>query len=301
MFSAGHPAFQKTSLPKTPGGPPSFLDSMDGNVTTAWVQLVTRAGSYISQPQDSPLFDQPSTQAAAGALNVHLLDFLPLPTWSAANSALAAGAGAATTPLVPMAPFSGLQFNDPEQAKPYTDIETTALNPTRKNRFTSVKATVSARRRALGDALAAAPEAALTYAMTPQGLLAGLSGAAPQQLWETTRIAISPPLKPAGQSAVPLGDRSDQYRRLAIQSDACGHAAEGHEAGNAANRADEVLSGPVDPGTGRGHEPVVAGRYVQRARAGVLPERRPDIHPKPDSGSLRGGLRQLPRRRANWA
>ncbi|MGH6847568.1 MAG: hypothetical protein ACREC0_09055 [Methylocella sp.] len=196
VFSAGQPAFQKTSPPKAPGESSSFLDSVNGNVTTAWVQLVTRAGSYVSQPQGSPLFDQPATQAMAGALNVHLLDFLPLPTWSTANSALAAGAGAATTPVVPMVPFSGLQFNDPEQAKPYIEMETTALNPTRKNAFTGAKASVSARRRALGHAMVAAPEAALTYAMTPQGLLAGLSGAAPQQIWETTRIAISPPLTP---------------------------------------------------------------------------------------------------------
>ena len=40
-----------------------------------------------------------------------------------------------------------------------------------------------------------AAEQDLTYAMTPPGLLAGLSGTAPNQIWQATRIAISPALQ----------------------------------------------------------------------------------------------------------
>jgi large repetitive protein len=198
VFTPGQPAFQLTTPSNTQGKPPSFLNSMNGNVTTAWAQLVTSAGSYVSQPQESPLFDQPPAGAlkgAGGTLNVYLLDFLPLPTWSATNAARLTEAGSAETPVFPMVPFAGLLLATPELALPYTQMESTALNPTRKNSFTGAKATPAMKRRALGHALTPAADADLTYAMTPQGLLAGLSGTAPNQIWETTRIAISPGLQ----------------------------------------------------------------------------------------------------------
>ncbi|CAN5688402.1 hypothetical protein BH11PSE6_BH11PSE6_04310 [soil metagenome] len=199
VFVPGNPAFQKTTPPTTPGASPQFLDSMDGNVTTSWAQLKTAAGGYVSQPQDSPLYQQSGSVSASAAdanaaLDVYLLDFLALPSWSAAHAAPQAASGATSSPLVPIVPFAGLFFSTPDESAPYLQIESTALNPTRKNSFTQAAATVSASRRAKGLSLAASADADLTYAMTPPGLLAGLSGTGADQLWETTRIAISPPL-----------------------------------------------------------------------------------------------------------
>lgn len=199
VFVPGKPAFQKTTPPTTPGAPPQFLNDMSGMVTTAWTQLQTGKGGYVSQPQDSPLYQQPpSATAAADAadatLDVHLLSFLPLPSWSAVHAAPRAEAGPTASPLVPIAPFAGLLFTVPSDAAPFVEIEATALNPTRKNIFSLAAATVSASRRAKGLSLAPSAEEDLTYAMTPPGLLAGLSGTGADQLWETTRIAISPPL-----------------------------------------------------------------------------------------------------------
>ncbi|OYY91519.1 MAG: hypothetical protein B7Y45_02885 [Sphingomonas sp. 28-66-16] len=208
VFIPGQPAFQKTTPPATPGAAPQFLDSMGGAVTTAWGQVQTASGGYVSQPQDSPLYQQSGTTSASAAddaatLDVYLLDFLPLPSWSAVHTAPEArdaASGAASTPLVPLVPFAGLFFSTAAESAPYLLIEATALNPTRKNLFTRAEATVSASLRARGLALAATAEADLTYAMTPPGLLAGLSGIGADQMWETTRIAISPPLVAADPS-----------------------------------------------------------------------------------------------------
>ncbi len=200
VFSPGNPAFQKTTPPATPGAPPQFLDSMGGQVTTAWAQLQTSGGGYVSQPQDSPLYHQPGTTSASAAnadatLSVYLLDFLALQSWSAVHAAPQAAVGTVqSSPMVPLVPFAGLSFNTADEAAPFLLIEATALNPTRKNEFSVAAATVSASRRARGLSLAPSAEDDLHYAMTPPGLLAGLSGTGNDQLWEATRIAISPPL-----------------------------------------------------------------------------------------------------------
>lgn len=202
IFTTGGAAYQETTPPSGPGTTPRFLSTADGQVTTAWAQLATATGRYVSQPQDSPLFnqtEQTGLSLSASGLDLNLLDFLPLPSWSAQHStsraAMGEGAmGGGLTPQVPMVPFAGLAFNTPDQATPYAAMETTALNPTRKNAFTAAAATVSARRAAAGEPRLLTAEADLTYAMTPQGLLAGLSGTEPDQVWEATRIAISPGL-----------------------------------------------------------------------------------------------------------
>ncbi|HTI03459.1 MAG TPA: hypothetical protein VL752_21140, partial [Acidisoma sp.] len=201
LFTTGGAAYQETTPPAKPGDLPSFLSTAEGNVTTAWAQLLSSAGHYVSQPQDSPLFDQPAERVSCSesGLDLHLLDFLPLPSWSAAHAPTSQllGAMQTPTPAVPMVPFAGLAFNTPDQAAPYAAMETVALNPTRKNAFTAAAATFSARRAARGERLSLAAEADLTYAMTPQGLLAGVSGTAPNQIWEATRIAVSPSLEAA--------------------------------------------------------------------------------------------------------
>lgn len=216
MFVAGQPAFQKTT-PGSASTPPAYLDDAQGNVTTSWVQLVTSGGSYVSQPQESPLYNQPGTDSAllhdappASGLSVYLLDFLPLPTWQAPTGA--SGLGTATAaPPVPMAPYSGLQFGTPDQAAPFLALESTALNPTRKNAFTATQAALTA---GAARPLAAEP-AVVQYAMTPQGLLAGLDAG---QVWQTTQIAISPTLDGKGTDILQLTAMGDQVRQALQQN-----------------------------------------------------------------------------------
>ena len=166
---------------------------MNGNVTTSWVQFITTTGSYVSQPEQSPLYLQDGKTAAAlsgqppaSGLNVYLLNFLPLPTWKP-SSGLARMAGQVQAPLMPMVPYAGL--SPTAVLDPYLAMESEALNPTRKNAFTSAQGALPAPPR-----IAAAPADELTFAMTPQGLLAGLERT--QQLWTTTQISTSPSLQP---------------------------------------------------------------------------------------------------------
>jgi hypothetical protein len=189
LLQTGQPAFQKTTASST-AAPPILLDSIDGNVTTSWISLVSTDGSYISQPQDAPLFNQNSGAAQAESLNVFVLDFLPLPAWTASSGAAALGAQVAS-PLVPMVPYSGLVFTTPDLAAPYLAMESVAINPTRKNAFTEAQSAITRALRA-AKPFVAAPADALTNAMTPQGLLAGLAGTAPNLEWQATRIALSP-------------------------------------------------------------------------------------------------------------
>ncbi len=200
-FQTGQPAFRAPAPANEPSDNPKFLDSMNGNVTTAWVQFSTATGSYVSQPEPSPLYLQDGETAAAlsgqlpaSGLNVYLLNFLPLPTWKP-SSEVAAMAGPAQGPLVPMVPYAGL--SPTAVLEPYLSMELEALNPTRKNAFTSAQAALPAPAR-----ITAAPADELIFAMTPQGLLAGLEGT--QQLWTTTQIAVSPSLRPPPADPVTL-------------------------------------------------------------------------------------------------
>jgi hypothetical protein len=174
FMKAGQPAFQKT----TPSGqwdvPPQFLDSEGGNVTTSWVQFVTTAGSYVSQPQDAPLYQQNGGKAPANSLSLYLLDFLPLLAWKS---------GGSSGPLVPMVPYGGLTAAN---LAAYLSMETEALNPTRKNALTLSPALKTS---AVPAAVTSNPP--VTWAMTPQGLFAGLDA---NGIWVSTKIALSPGL-----------------------------------------------------------------------------------------------------------
>lgn len=191
LFVPAQPAY-RIPPPKNqpPGDNPVYLDSVGGSATTSWVQFLTTAGTYVSQPQRSPLYQQGQNtttlvagEAAPSGVSVYTLDFLPLPTWTAPA---AASAGVASSPPVPMVPYSGIPFaTDPNlDLELFLDMETAALNPTRKFAFINAQAPAHVEAAAM---VAAEP---LTYAMTPQGLLAGLAGTPP--VWSQLQIATSP-------------------------------------------------------------------------------------------------------------
>jgi hypothetical protein len=161
----------------------SQLDDSKGSTVTSWIQFATRKGSYVSQPEQSPLFQQ--TAASRVSLGsdgngdetaAHILDFLALATW-APNS----NNGLVSTPAVPMAPYAGIPAN--ADLTPFLAMETAALNPTRKNAMSLAPHSTAKNARALS---AAAP----TLAMTPQGLLAVLSADEPP-VWTTLEMALS--------------------------------------------------------------------------------------------------------------
>ncbi|CAM5762883.1 hypothetical protein [Mesorhizobium amorphae] len=143
---------------------PAFLDA---TATTSWVQLIVQQGSYVSQPERAPLYKQPTNSATllegaapASGLEVYVLDYFPVESWSAKGNA----------PLVPLVPYAGLDFStDPNlDAAKYLDMELRALNPRRADGFIPAPAPKAATK--------AASTAAATLAMTPQGMLAELAG-----------------------------------------------------------------------------------------------------------------------------
>jgi hypothetical protein len=200
-FKPGQPAFSTPSQSQqSAGNTPVYLDSVGGNVTTSWVQYITSAGEYVSQPQESPLFQQKDSgpaqlegQEAESGITVYTLDFNPLAAWSAstvtaANANAKAAVGPVSGPLVPMVPYAGVSLNTSQGPGPvpYRAMESNALNPTRKNAYSNAQPQpkVSAQ-------VAAASDDDLKYSMMPQGLLAGLTTDA-VPVWQTLRIAKSP-------------------------------------------------------------------------------------------------------------
>ncbi|HYW09012.1 MAG TPA: hypothetical protein VE913_18780, partial [Longimicrobium sp.] len=218
VIEPGQPAYQQATPASGPGREPVFLDSVDGNVTTSWVRVVTGDGKYVSQPQASPLYQQGESGGEGDSgLNLYLLDFLPLATWQAATPSGALDAAPTSTPLVPMAPYAGLVLSSADLAAPYLAIESTALNPTRKNAFTGAWARADAAARAAGTlaAFEAATDAAQTWAMTPQGLLAGLDA---NQAWTATRVAVSTPPSGVGSEYLELDAMSEPVRQALQQN-----------------------------------------------------------------------------------
>jgi large repetitive protein len=200
-FEPGQPAFSTPSQSqsqKSSSETQTFLDSVGGNVTTSWVQYITSAGEYVSQPQESPLFQQEGSGSAqlegyetTSGIQVYTLNFNPLASWSAAAvsaaNAAAAVDGPVSGPPVPMVPYAGVSLN-PNQGPgpgPYNAMELNALNPTRKNAYSK------AQPKPKMSAQAAASDSDLKYSMMPQGLLAGLT-TDPTPVWQTLRIAKSP-------------------------------------------------------------------------------------------------------------
>lgn len=180
------------------GGDPSFLIDCNGNVTTSWVQFYTTTGNYVSQPEQSPLYQQGGSSSSLTAgdapsdFNVYVLDFLPLPTW-APSATQSVELGATAPPTVPLVPYAGINAPTVPDLQPFNDMESRALNPTRKNAFTAA-ALAAAKAAPHAQAAEAAPDDNLNLAMTPQGLIAGLQPQTPPQppLWVTTEIAKSP-------------------------------------------------------------------------------------------------------------
>ncbi|MGD0831264.1 MAG: hypothetical protein ABR907_09995 [Terracidiphilus sp.] len=161
----------------------SQLVASGGSTVTSWIQFATRKGSYVSQPEQSPLFQQSATSRVSLGGNdgsngtaAHILDFLPLATW-APNS----NNGLVSTPAVPMVPYAGIPAN--ADLSPFLAMETAALNPTRKNNMSAAPHSTAKSTHALSDA-------APSLAMTPQGMLAVLSADTPP-VWTTLQMAIS--------------------------------------------------------------------------------------------------------------
>lgn len=178
------------------GAAPTFLSDCNGNVTTSWVQFYTTTGNYVSQPEQSPLFQQGGNSSSLTSgdaptdFSVYVLDFLPLPTWAPPKQSV--GLGATPPPTVPLVPYAGINAPTVPDLQPFYDMESRALNPTRKNAFTAAALAVT--QSAPQATAAEAADDTLTLAMTPQGLLAGLQTFPPPKppVWVTTEIAKSP-------------------------------------------------------------------------------------------------------------
>lgn len=205
VFVPNQPAFAppssstQVSAEAGAGAATTFLSDCNGNVTTSWVQFNTTTGNYVSQPEQSPLFQQGSNSSSLAAgdvpsdFSVYLLDFLPLPTWTPPTQSVELGATA--PPLVPLVPYAGINAPTDPDLQPFYDMESRALNPTRKNAFTA--ASLATAQAAPQASAAAASDDTLTLTMTPQGLLAGLQGDTPPPwikppVWVSTQIAKSP-------------------------------------------------------------------------------------------------------------
>jgi hypothetical protein len=167
---------------------------LDGTATTAWARFHTQQGAYVSQPERSPLFSQPGTSHAlmagappASGLTVYVLDFNAVDTWRPAPPKGPAVAEAVPdgSPAFPLAPYAGLDFAtnpDPGLVGRYLEMESRALNPTRADAFVTARA-------AKAPFASAAVDASSTLAMTPQGMLATLTGDPP--VWSALEMAVS--------------------------------------------------------------------------------------------------------------
>jgi hypothetical protein len=155
-----------------------FLDSLGGALTTSWVEFVTQSGEYVSEPQQTPLYQQNGGGQPLGASTLYLLDFKPLGPWSAQTASGLADAQV-VSPAVPLAPYAGLP--PATDLAPFIAVEGTALSPQRKQEFIAPDVPAAPR---------ATAEEAMSWAMTPPGLLAGLSGT--PATWNQVRMAVSP-------------------------------------------------------------------------------------------------------------
>ncbi|WP_189407261.1 hypothetical protein, partial [Mesorhizobium sp. M1A.F.Ca.ET.072.01.1.1] len=156
---------------------PAFLDA---TATTSWAQLIVQQGSYVSQPERAPLYKQPTSTATmlngaapASGLDVYVLDYFPVESWSSQGNA----------PAVPLVPYAGLYFStDPNlKATDYLDLESRALNPRRAAGFIPAPTPKAPARIAAAGAT--------TLAMTPQGMLAELAGT--PLVWTGLQMATS--------------------------------------------------------------------------------------------------------------
>ena len=137
---------------------PAYFDT---TATTSWGQLVAAEGTYISQPERAPLYNQKDATPAllagaapASGLTVHVLDYFPVVSWSAATQGSA--------PAVPIVPYAGLDFASNPNLDPasYRDMESRAINPKRADMFLTTAATMTAANAAKPAAAAAGHVAA---------------------------------------------------------------------------------------------------------------------------------------------
>ena len=178
---------------------PAYFDT---TATTSWGQLVAAEGTYISQPERAPLYNQKDATPAllagaapASGLTVHVLDYFPVVSWSAATQGSA--------PAVPMVPYAGLDFASNPNLDPasYRDMESRAINPKRADMFLTTAATMTAANAARPSAAAARHVAArhdAARACWPSSPAPRLPG--PRCRW--------PQAAPASSSSVQWGLRS---------------------------------------------------------------------------------------------
>lgn len=173
-FTPNQPAYRIPPASDSPTSP-AYLD---GTATTAWAQITTSQGSYVSQPERAPLYNQASASPAmlagaapASGLTLYVLDYFKVPSWSG-NAA----------PPVPLVPYAGLDFATNPNLDPadYLEMESRALNPRRANTFIAAPSKAA-------PANAAATTSQL--AMTPQGMLAELAGS--PLVWTGLQMATS--------------------------------------------------------------------------------------------------------------
>lgn len=152
---------------------------LDCTATTSWAQVVTSSGAYVSQPERSPLYQQPSPpKADAGPAPppplAYVLGFKATDTWSPD--------GGGSGPAAPMVAYAGLDFvsNPNLKLTQYLAMEAGALNPARGHAY--VAPGMAGRK-----ARAMASDDPSNLAMTPQGMLVGLQNG----VWNLLQIAIS--------------------------------------------------------------------------------------------------------------
>lgn len=156
-------------------------DYLDTTATTSYVRIVSKLGSYVSQPERAPLYKQGGKQAELvdgaspqSGLKVHILDYFPVDSWLADQEA----------PATPLAPYAGIPFstNPNIEVKAYVDMELNALNPMRADSYVAASPPKTARLQTMAGA---EPQ----KAMTPQGMIAELTGQPP--VWNALEMAIS--------------------------------------------------------------------------------------------------------------
>jgi hypothetical protein len=193
LFAAGEPAYAPGAGPESPPTPPGGK-LLDGLATTAYATVLPAAAAapgfaYYAQPRKAPLYSQ------AGAPHAGMLGFLELkaaslPSWTTTGSA---------PPALPAPPLAGARTRDSELAR---RLEAAALAP--------------ARRLAIGlraDGLGTGVEEE-TLAVTPQGLLAGVTAAEIDQV-----VIANPPGNPTASLDRMLGFTDvGPHLRAALQS-----------------------------------------------------------------------------------
>ena len=195
-FVSGRPAYAPNYVPPGAGAAPPRstspvgLDSLDGLVTTAWINLAGPSQSsvyYYAQPDDSEFYQappagsgqismarRPMKEAPAAGSDSPVLWLLELPA-----QVLAPPAAGECFPAVP---YPGIQAADLE---PYRALESQVLSPVRRATIRALPAAAQSAKRTLFEAADAEP-----VGVTPQGLLGKFS--ADLLRWNSLTLAQTP-------------------------------------------------------------------------------------------------------------